>query len=43
MGKAKHVTYGVAFFWFVIATMLLGLIIAAWGAARDVVEDWNDA
>ena len=36
-------TYGVAFFWFVVVMVVVGMIIAAIGAARDFAEDWGDA
>lgn len=38
-GKVKKSIYGLGFFWFAVAMVVVGLIVAAIGAARDTWED----
>jgi hypothetical protein len=41
-GKAKRVGYGIVFFWFVAAMIVMGMIVAAIGATRDAWEDRHE-
>lgn len=42
-GKTRQITYGIGFVWFVTAMVVLGLVIAAIGAARDAWEDRHES